>query len=217
MELLKRITQLSTYRPESGLKKELYQLVVEENYNRTQAKRHFENQQYKSNFRVVYKNLKDSLLDGVILTPLHKLPNLIRNRLQVWKKQLQYRIFIQIGDKEAGIKLATETLNVAEQNEQFGVIHTICRDLLTYYSTSHPNTQKYQKYRKKYSKATKLMQEEARAEIVYRDLLHAHHTRQSINHFSLDIVELETIALKNDKYKFRYFFYSLKSLSLIHI
>ncbi len=212
MELLKHITQLSTYRPESGLKKELYQLVVEENYNRTQAKRHFEAQQYKSNFRVVYKNLKDSLLDGVITTPLYKLPSLIRSKLQVWKKQLQYRIFIQIGDKEAGIKLAIETLIAAEQNEQFDVIHTICRDLLTYYSTSHSNTQKYQKYRQKYIVANKLMQQEAKAEIIYTDLWHHYHTKQSIFHFSQAIAELETIALTNNKYKFRYFFYSLKSL-----
>ncbi|MFK7983731.1 MAG: hypothetical protein AB8G86_27390 [Saprospiraceae bacterium] len=214
MELLKHITQLSTYRPEGGLKKELYQLVVEENYNRTQAKRHFEDKQYKSNFRVVYKNLKDSLLDGVITTPLHKLPNLIRSRLQVWKKQLQYRIFIQIGDKEAGIKLATETLIAAEQNEQFEVVHTICRDLLSYYSTSHPNTQKYQKYRQKYTKVTKLMFEEAKAEIIYRDFLYNYHSKQPITSFSLDIAELETIALSNDKYKFRYYFYALKSLYL---
>jgi len=214
MELLKRINKLSTYRPQSGLKKELYQLVVEENYNRAQAKRHFETQQYKSNFRVVYKNLKDSLLDGVITTPLHKLPSLIRSRLQVWKKQLQYRIFIQIGDMESGVRLATETLITAEQNEQFDVIRTICRDLLAYYSISHPNTQKYQKYRQKYTESTQLMQEEATAEITYRDLWHHYHTQQSIKPFSKAISELEEIALTNDKYKFRYFFYSLKSFYL---
>lgn len=214
MELLKRITQLSTYSPEGGLKKELYRLVVKENYNRAQAKRHFNNQHHKSNFRVVYKNLKDSLLDGVLITPLHKFPSLIRSRLQVWKKQLQYRIFIQIGDMKAGIKLAKETLSSAEQNEQFEVIHTICRDLLAYYSTSHPDTQKYQKYRKKYAEATKLMLEEAKAEIIYRDIWHYYHSKQSIIRFSLAIAELEEITLSNDKYKFRYFFYSLKSLYL---
>ncbi len=56
MALIKHIIKLSTYRPESGLKQELYQLVVEENYNRTPVKRHFEAQHYTSNFRVLYKN-----------------------------------------------------------------------------------------------------------------------------------------------------------------
>lgn len=212
MELLKRITKLSTYRPEGGLKKELYQLVVEENYNRAQAKQHFETQQYKSNFRVVYKNLKDSLLDGVITTPLHKLPSLIRSRIQVWKKQLQYRIFIQLGDMEAGIKLATETLTVAEQNEQFDVVHTISKDLLSYYISGHSDIQKYQKYRIKYNKATQLMLEESRAELTYRDFLYSYYSKQPIDHFSGSIAELEQIASSNKKYKFRYFFYSLKSL-----
>ena len=50
---------------------------------------------------------------------LHKLPSLIRSRIQVWKKQLQYRMFIQLGDIDAGVKLATETLTAAEQNKQF--------------------------------------------------------------------------------------------------
>lgn len=212
MQLLRDITKFSNYRPSGGLKGELYRLTVEEELSRKEAEAYFEEREKKGQFLVVYKRLKDSLLDGVLQTSLKIFPKRLQIRFKNWKKHLQTKILLQTGSRAAGIKLAIETITNAEQNEQFQIVHSICRDLINHYSSNELNNLKYNKYRKKLILATKYLNDEIEVESSYRDLLFCYRTKISFTHVAKKISELDQIAINNSNYKFRYFYFSLKSL-----
>lgn len=212
MQLLRDITKFSNYRPSGGLKGELYRLTVEEELSRKEAEAYFEEKEKKGQFLVVYKRLKDSLLDGVLQTSLKKFPKRFQIRFKNWKKHLQTKILLQTGSRIAGIKLATETITNAEQNDQFEIVQSICRDLINHYSNNDLNTLKYHKYQKKLALAIQYLNNEVEVESTYRDLFFCYRTKRSITHIIKKIEEFDQIAINNSNYKFRYFYFSLKSL-----
>lgn len=211
MDVLKDIIKQSKYKPVRGLKSVLYQLIKDKDYNRDQVKAHFEKSGKISQLRVVQANLQESLLDSILTTTLYSLPSLLRNRFKVWKKQLQVKILLQTGSKLAGVKLAIDTIPLAEKQDEFEVVHALCKELINQFSISQPNTPKYQKYRAKMEEMEKLIAAELTAEKLYNDLWHHYNSKKEIGGFGARLLELDKLVGENDKYKFRYFYYSAKS------
>jgi len=205
MDLIRDIAKYSNYHPNSGQKGELFKLALEEHITRKKAIEIFENREKKGHFRVVYKQLKDRLLEGVLQIGHKHLPQVLKTRFQVWKKQLQTKILLQTESRRAGIKLAIETITSAEKNEQWDVVQSLCRELAYHYSISQPDTTQYRKYRGKLEKANKILAEELKADMIYQNLIHCYRIADEIQ-------QLEAISKNNNQYRFRYFYYATKNV-----
>ncbi len=149
MEVLRDIAKLSNYRPNNGLKLELFSLANNQSIGRLEAIKHFEKQGKKGQFLVVYKRLKDALLEGIIDDSFKHLPNSIQIKFKLWRKHLQTKILILAGRKIAGVKLAKETITLAEKHDRFEVIQSLCKELIHHYSLVQSDFQKFHKYQTK--------------------------------------------------------------------
>ena len=92
MEVLRDIAKLSSYRPNNGLKSELFILSQKQNLGRADAIEYFGKQGKKGQFLVVYKRLKDALLNGITDNSLKNLSPDSQARFRIWKKHLQTKI-----------------------------------------------------------------------------------------------------------------------------
>ncbi len=209
MEVLRDIAKLSNYRPNNGLKLELFSLANEQHFGRLEAAAHFEKQGKKGQFLVVYKRLKDALLEGITDDSFKNLPTSSQIKFRLWKKHLQTKILILAGRKTAGIKLAIETITIAEKLDQFEIVQSLCKRLIQHYSSIQPNFQKFHKYQTKLNHASAILYDEMKAISVYYDLILCYNKGKSINHLPTAISELKLIALNNNHYKFRFYYYSI--------
>jgi len=212
MEVLRDIAKLSNYRPSSGLKLELFSLAQVEDIRKSQVIQHFEQKGKKGQFHVVYKRLKDALLQGITDRSLKNLSANTQIRFRVWKKHLQTKILIEAGRKTAGIKLAIETITLAEKHDQLEVVQDLCKRLMHHYSIIKPDFQKFQKFQTKLNDITIILSDEIKVSGVYYDLMVRNYKRKSLSHLPKIILELKILAQKNDHYKFRYYYYSIISL-----
>jgi len=212
MEVLKSITKLSTYRPKSGLKKVLFDLVQKEGYSRKEAEQHFKERKKGGHFSVVYKRLKNDLMEGLLNTSLNQFSKSSADRIKVWKRLLQIKMLLKIENKTAGIKHAIHTIVLAEKNNEWEVVTSLCRELMIQYSLISPDKVKYNKYLMKFNQANQIIQDEITAELIYQDLVLCQRTRKPIDHIAVKIEMLEKIAPNNQHYKFRYLYYSINNL-----
>ena len=146
MEALKSITKLSTYRPKRGLKKVLFNLIQKKGFSRKEAETYFKERKKGSQFSVVYKRLKTDLLEGILNTSLSQFSKSSADKIKIWKRHLQTKMLLRIQNKTAGIKQAIHTVVMAEKNEEWEVVLSLCRELMIQYSLISPNTLKYNKY-----------------------------------------------------------------------
>lgn len=211
MQVLKEIIKRSSYKPKGGLKGELYYLVNEKNYDDQEVKEHFNEIGKIKQLHSVNRHLKESLLESVLTTSLYTLGKALRNRIRLLKRQLQARILLYTGSNIAGVKLAIDTIVIAEKSQDFETVHALCRELIIQFSIGQPDVQKYRKYREKMEKAWQHLGEELQGEKTYRDILHCHNAKESIDAFPERIKQLDKIAIFNQHYKFNYFYYSTKS------
>jgi len=210
MKALKDIIKLAPYKPSGGLKGELYHLVKNLNYDSTEVKQHFQDIGKVKQLYSVNRHLKESLLSSILTMPLHGIKKSIATRIKLLRKQLQVRILLYIGSSVAGVRVAIDTIVIAEQNEEFEIVYNLCRELIREYSTIQKDNIKYKKYREKFDKVEVYLRNEVLAEKTYRDLLYAIHTKSSIDNFDTKIKSLD--AVKNDNYKFNYFYFTTKSV-----
>ncbi len=211
MQVLREIIKRSSAKPSGGLKGELYYLVNEKNYDDQKIKEHFHKIGKIKQLHSVNRHLKEYLLEDILTTSLFGLKKALRNRIRILKRQLQARILLYTGSKFAGIKLAIDTIVLAEKSQDFETVHALCRELINQFSIGQPDVQKYRKYRKKMDKAWQYLGEELLVEKTYRDLFYSHNAKESIDTFPERIKQLEQIAISNKFYKFNYFYYSTKS------
>ena len=212
MEVLRDIAKLSNYRPNNGLKLELFSLANDQSIGRLDAIDHFEKKGKKGQFLVVYKRLKDALLEGVTDDSFKNLPNSSQIKFKLWKKHLQTKILLLAGRKIAGVKLAIETITLAEKHDQFEIVQSLCIKLIHHYSTIQPNFQKFQKYQIKLTNSSAMLYEETKAISVYFNLILCYNKGKDISHLPEAINELTLITLKNNHPKFRFYYYSVINL-----
>ena len=212
MEVLKSITKLSTYRPKRGLKKVLFDLAQKEGYSRKKAEQYFKERKKGGQFSVVYKRLKNDLMEGLLNTSLSQFSKSSAERIKVWKRLLQIKMLLKIENKTAGTKHAIHTIVLAEKNNEWEVVVSLCRELLIQYSLISPDKVKYEKYLKKFNQANQIIKDEITAELIYQDLVLCQRTRKPIDHIAEKIEILEKIVSSNRYYKFRYLYYSIKNL-----
>ncbi|GEM_PF-1947408 len=212
MNVLKDIIKWSNYKPKGGLKGELYNLVEKRNYDSNEVKDHFKSIGKLNQLPAVNMRLKESLLGAVLTMPLYTVKKSVRNRIRLLRKELQARVLLYIGSRVAGTKLAIDTIVVAEQNEEFEIVHRLCRELINQFSNSQPDAAKYRKYRLKIDIMEGYIQDELKVEKVYRDIAHHNHTKKSVGHFSEAIKEFDKIQDTNTNFKFNFFLYSLKNV-----
>lgn len=212
MEVLRDIAKLSKYKPSTGLKLELFNLVQENKVHRIEAIEHFEKSGKKGQFYVIYKRLKDSLLKGITDNSFKNISPSNQIRFKIWRKHLQAKILIQAGRRIAGIKLATETITLSEKHDQLEVIQSLCIRLIHHYSTIQPDLQKFHKYQTKLAQVTLIFNDAIKARSVFFDLTLCYYKKKNLQHIPKVIYELEKIALRNNHNGFRYYFYSTINL-----
>lgn len=212
MEVLREISQLSTYKPKNGLKKELYRLTIIEGRERKQAAEIFEKDRKKGHFDIVYKQLKKVLLDGVAKASLSKIPQNQVKRIRLWKRHLQIKMLMAVGKKKAGIKLAIQAVINAEKGEDFVAMLSISKILTAHYSLNDFDKAKYIKYKNKFDKAISFLHDENLAEGYFLDLTYRRKAKLNLDHIPEQIKELDQIAQNNTNFKFRYFYYILKTI-----
>lgn len=211
MQVLREIIKRSSAKPKGGLKGELYSLVNEKNYDEQKVKEHFNKIGKIKQLHSVNRHLKEYLLESILTTSLYTLGKALQRRIRLLKRQLQARILLYTGSKIAGVKLAIDTIVIAEKSQDFETAHALCRELINEFSTGQPDTHKYRKYRKKMEKVWQYLTEELLAEKTYGDILHCHNAKEPISEFPERILQLDQIAITNKYYKFNYFYYSTKS------
>lgn len=211
MQVLREIIKRSNSKPKGGLKGELYYLVNEKNYDDKKIKEHFNKIGKIKQLHSVNRHLKEYLLEDILTTSLYGLDKAIRRRIRLLKRKLQAKILLYTGSKIAGIKLAIDTIVIAENGQDFETVHALCRELIIQFSIGQPDVQKYRKYSKKMEKAWQYLTEELQAEKTYVGLLHCHNAKESISEFPERILQLDQIAISNKHYKFNYYYYSTKS------
>ena len=211
MQVLREIIKRSSYKPTGGLKGKLYYLVNEKNCDEQEVKEHFSEIGKLNQLYSVNRHLKESLLESVLTTSLYTFGKVVRNRIRLLKRQLQARILLYTGSKIAGIKLAIDTIVIAEKQQDFETMHALCRELVIQFSIGQPDVQKYKKYRQKMEQAWQYLGEELLAEKAYGDILHYYQAKTPIAAFPERIRELDQIAVSNQYFKFNYFYYSAKS------
>jgi len=210
MKALKDIIKLAPYKPSGGLKGELYHLVKNLNYDSTEIKQHFQDIGKGKQLYSVNRHLKESLLSSILTMSLYGINKSVATKIKLLRKQLQARILLYIGSRVAGVRVAIDTIVIAEQNEEFEIMYNLCRELINQYSTTQRDNIKYKKYREKFDKVEEYLRTEILAEKTYRDLLYAINTKSPIDGFDAKIKDLD--AIKNDNYKFNYFYFTTKSV-----
>ena len=142
MEVLRDLYKFSTHQPIKGLKQKLLSLAIDDNLNRKEAIAHFEMLGKKGQFNIIYKRLKDVLLKGVSDNSFENLSDQTsKARFKIWKKHLQTKILFQLRVRESAVKLAIETIVLAQKQDQFEVIQSLCSILTNHYSIIQPNLQ----------------------------------------------------------------------------
>lgn len=211
MQVLKEISQVSSYRPLRGQKKDLYELTVVKGYGREKAETLFEKQHKKGHFSIVFKKLKYRLLDG-LLNISAKIPATQIARMKIWTRHLQIKILLAVEKIDSGVKLATQAINNAEKEEEFLVMLSYSKMLLIQFSGNNFDAAKYAKYKEKYNKALRYINESHKATEYYLDLIYHHKTKRALNHVPAQIEELDQISATNSTHKFRMHYYAFKSL-----
>jgi len=211
MQVLREIIKRSNYKPKGGLKGTLYFLVNEKNYDEQKVKAHFQEIGKIKQLHSINRHLKESLLESVLTTSLYSLTRTLRSRIKLLKKQLQARILLYTGSKIAGVKLAIDTIVIAEKRQDFETVHALCRELILEFTVGQPDLQKYRKYRQKMEQVWQYLSEELLAEKAYRDILHYYQAKMSINTLPVRISQLDQIAITNKNHKFNFFRFSTKS------
>lgn len=211
MQVLREIIKRSSVKPKGGLKAELYHLVNEKDYDDQKIKEHFNKIGKIKQLHSVNRHLKEYLLEDILTSSLFSLNKALRKRIRLLKRKLQAKILLYTGSKIAGIKLAIDTIVMAEKGQDFETVHALCRELIIQFSIVQPDIQKYRKYRKKMEEAWQHLTEELLAEKTYGDIVHSHNTKEPIDVFPEQFRQLDQIALSNKHYKFNYYYYSTKS------
>lgn len=210
MKVLKDIIKWSNYKPLGGLKGQLYHLVKNKNYDSNEVRERFKEIGKINQLYTVNQRLKENLLESILTMPLYSISKPIATKIKLLRKELQAKILLYLGSRISGTKIAIDTIVVAEKNQEFEIVHRLCRELINQFSGSQRDNERYLKYRSKMDRSGEYIKEELLVERIYRDLIYCYNTKGNINDFDSKIKAIDKIS--NDNHKFNYFYFSAKSL-----
>ncbi|MEZ4955225.1 MAG: hypothetical protein R2825_16805 [Saprospiraceae bacterium] len=182
--------------------------LVAQNKSREEAKKTIGKTDH--HFNVIYKNLKDRLMEGVLVNDFKNTSKVQRRQFSI-RKQYEESIFlIQSGRMIAGIPSARACMHKAEKNGLFQIALDLSRELSRYFGTIMGDVKKY----KYYSERMKLYREELNKELsveeVYFDLGFHLKNGLSVDGFKIKLEELGKI--KSISYRFNYMYFELLAL-----
>ncbi len=206
MKLLQEIIELSAYQPKEGNLLELYDLakegisreLAEEKFNKT-----------SSNFRNTYKVLKDRLLDGLLEQRSRHFSLLQKAHFQLLDKYVKARILLALGKKRSGIIIAEEVVRQAEKLGLLIMAYEISLILEKFFAIS--GHVKFNKYREKLDRITRLLDDENKALRIENRLAFCLKKNRSVDWVYEEIKTLEAIFPTNEQLNFRLRYYAIKN------
>lgn len=209
MEILKELSYISTYRPQKGDLLKLFQLLVEEGKDRSEIAAEFGKATY---FRMLYKQLKDHLLDGILNFSFSKLGKEQQFIIKIQKRSLECHILFQTGKSKAGVKIAKETLLQAEKHDLLHAALGLSTILELHYSSIQADKLKRNKYQNKSNELFEAYQQEVLARRIFGNLSFSLRKSQLTKDLIESITDLEKIAVSNKRYRFNIFYFATKNL-----
>lgn len=209
MDLIKEISSISNYQPSGGDLLILFQLCIKEEVKRQEAITFFPSNSY---FRNLYKELKDRLLDGILLNSFEQLSVYQKNQLQIRRRSLESQTLILTGNKIAGIKIAEETLLAAEKHDLIEVVLMMSRELELLYTSIKINRAKYIRYRDTTKNYLVYLNDEVMAQSLFAELAFSIKKKYPIEFLFPKIEQLKKISTRNNRYKFRLYYYNIRIL-----
>ena len=209
MIVLKDIAFFSNFKPVQGDLLKLFQLVIEKDIDKSQIIDQF---QSKNHFNVVYKRLKDKMLDGILLNSFKGLPKTQQQHLKIRKRSLESIMLIYSNKKYTGIKIAQETLQSAEKHGLVDIVLTMSRELENHFAVMGRYKSKWEKYRDKTIIYLEYFTQECLAQSLFSELANCLQYKRDPEYLLPRITELSELTQTNKQYKFRLYYYSIKNL-----
>ncbi len=209
MDLIRDISEYSSYRPSGGDLLKLFQLAFDKELEKEQLVSFFKSPGY---LRKVKQTLKDRLLDGILLNSFSQLTKVQQAHFKIRKRNLEMIMLLQSGKKKAAIKVGEETLLSAEKYGLVDVALNMSRELEHHYSVVLSNTAKRDKYYQKNLRNQKLLLQEIKAQSLFNELAFCIQKKRETEHIPSAIKRLQVIGEENKEYKFNLYYYSVKNL-----
>ena len=210
MQLLQDIAQFSNFeQPKGGNLLKLYHLAIEQQIDRSTAARQFKSKSY---FRQLYKELKNHLLDGVLLNSFSQLTKTQQAHFNIRKRSLEAKMLFQSGKKDTAITIFKEVFVAAKRHELALIALEAGKELAYHYSIVTPNKQKLLRYQASNDQHLRLYTQLCKIERSYNQLGYCIQTRQSTSYFLDELATLKDIAAENEQYFFRLYYYSIQIL-----
>lgn len=209
MDTLKEIISLSEYTPKGGDLNRLFQMVYEQNLTRKEAMLEFkELNKTENQFRVVYKGLKENLVDGVFTHSFKDYSKYNQAQFKIFKNTIAAKILTRCEKKKAATSLATETLRTAEKYGLYAEALELARELESIWASINPDFQKFKMCQNKVKHFVKLYTEEIQAQSLFSELSICHNQGEDIKHLYPKLESLKNIATTNKEYRFNLFYFS---------
>jgi len=209
LNILKDIATVSNYQPQSGDLLKLFRLVIVEDVAKEEAATLFPSTGY---FRKTYKNLKDRLLDGILLNSFKGLSRVQEKHFQIRRRAMESTMLIHLEKKKAGIKVAEETYYLAEKYGLIDVALAMSRELEVHYGSVELSTVKWKKFRTSTKKYRAYFDAECQAQSLFGELAHCYQKKHSIAHIPEELKRLSLLCKNNKELRFRFYYYSVKNL-----
>ena len=199
MKELREYAQLSSWSPTNGDPLKLYQMALS-GYTRKEAREAFLISE--NHFNVLYKKLKDKMVQGVLDNSLKDLNRIQRLQFGIRKQYETAMMMIQTDKKAAGIPLARATMRKAEKYGLYQVALDLSRELRRYYGTILADTKLYDYYTEKQHFFVAEVQYELEAEDVFFDFGFRYKKGLSNPNIEKKLAKLASIPAKS--YRFHY-------------
>ena len=206
MKTLKEISLFSSFQPTNGDLLKLFKLAIDEEYSREEAANMFAS---KTHFNVIYKKLKDKLLDGLLLSSFKNLTKAQKIHFKLRKRSVESIMLLHSEKKKTGIKLAEETLLTAIRYGYVDIVLSMGQSLENYYAIVDFNSKKWKKYHKKTKQYLIYFTQECIVQSVFSELAVCINSKKDPIYLLPKIEELKSLLSGNNQYKFRLFYYSV--------
>lgn len=209
MNTIKEIAFFSTYQPDNGDLLKLFHLAIDKEFSREEALNFFPS---KTHFNVIYKKLKDKLLDGILLSSFKNLSKVQKVHFKIRNRSVESIMLIYSEKKTAGIKIAEETLVAAMKYGLVDIVLSMSRELENHYAAIEGNSRKWRKFNKITVKYLKYLTHECIAQSLYAELANCILSKKDPSHLLPKIEELKSLLPTNHQYKFRLLYYTSLNL-----
>ena len=194
MNTIKELSSLSTYRPTNGDTLYLFHLMMDKDLSRKESEIRFIRQNKSvHHFRVVYKNLKDNLLEGILSNSFKDYTKIQQAHFKIWKKFVKSKILIQSEKKTAGATVAKEALLGAEKYGILEIALSLSRELEMHYANIEPDQDQYNRFKEKVNIYQLATFQETTAQSTFSELAFCIKKQKECSHIPALIQELEAL------------------------